>query len=121
MALRPFNALRPFWALSPFMALSPLRALRPLRALSPFMAVSPRSWLGASTLLASSPQPIRPTMAPSATLIWMVRFPSSLIWISPLEAARPTARVPLALRHPIARVLPFVHKVSVRHGLTTKQ
>ena len=43
-------------------------------------------------------------------------FPKLSHLDTPLEAARPTTRVPLALRRPIARGLPFVHKVSVRHS-----
>ena len=67
----------------PFIADRPLRELRPLRDDRPFNDEKPKSWFGASTVLASSPQPISPTMAPIAMVTWMVRFPSSLIYFSP--------------------------------------
>ena len=75
----PLMELRPLMDDRPLMELRPLMDDRPLMELRPLMDDSPRSWLLASTSLDCSPQPIRPTIAPSAILIWMVRFPSSLI------------------------------------------
>ena len=60
-------------------------AEQPLTELRPLTDESASSWVPVSTSLACSPQPTRPAMAPSATLIWMVRFPNSLILDSPLR------------------------------------
>ena len=86
MELRPLMDDSPLMELRPLMDDSPLMELRPLMDDSPLMELRPlmlrtkaQSWVPVSTSLACSPQPIRPTMAPSAMLIWMVRFPSSLI------------------------------------------
>ena len=80
---------------------------RPLNMFSPF-ALTRASSSGASASSCISPQPTSPTMAPnvSPTLIPNLRvvFSSVSIFCS-LSAARPTARVPLALRRPIARGL----------------
>src|SRR3954471_1632922 len=81
----PLMELRPLMDDSPLMELRPLIDDSPLMELRPLIDEKPRSWLPVSTLPASSPQPIKPTIAPSAILIWMVRFPSSLIWIPPLR------------------------------------
>jgi hypothetical protein len=81
----PLMELRPLMDDSPLMELSPLIDDSPLMELRPLIEERASSWLPVSTLLAYSPQPIKPTMAPSAILIWMVRFPSSFIWIPPLR------------------------------------
>src|SRR5579863_3820883 len=86
----PLIELRPLIDDSPLIELRPLIDDSPLIELRPLIDDRPRSRLEVSTSLACSPQPIKPTMAPSATLIWMVRFPSSLIWVLP-EATRLTA------------------------------
>src|SRR5438270_269676 len=83
--LRPLTDDSPLTELRPLTDESPLTELRPLTDDSPLTDESPRSWVPVSMLPASSPQPIKPTMAPSARLIWMVRFPSSFIWIPPLR------------------------------------
>ena len=85
MELRPLMDDSPLMELRPLMDDSPLIELRPLMDDSPLMELRPlieerpRSWVPVSTSPACSPHPIRPTMAPSAILIWMVRFPSSFI------------------------------------------
>ncbi len=65
----PLMELRPLMEDSPLMELRPLMDDSPLMDDKPLMEERPRSRLVASTSLACSPQPIRPTMAPTPMLI----------------------------------------------------
>src|SRR5579871_4010545 len=81
----PLTELRPLTDDSPLTELRPLTDDSPLTELRPLTDDSPKSCVADSTLLGSSPHPMRPTIAPMAMLIWIVLLLRSLTIFPPLR------------------------------------